>query len=155
MIKGIGEYPHIRGSGGENTQIGPKGGKYVSKSGSPTLKNYIQQKGLCENDNDKSRKTKQELQSKYIFTVNYRKGAIHVTPDALSRSLVDDTGKEECTTIDFRNLAAMPSDIGIKGLQIRELEQEALKATRYKDLHEALMKGFENFKTNYGMWRSP
>ena len=52
-------------------------------------------------------KIKQELQSKYVFTVDYRKGANHVVPDALSRSPVNDPGKEENGIIEFQQLLAI------------------------------------------------
>ncbi len=96
-------------------------------------------------------KIKQELQSKYVFTVDYRKGATHVVPDGLSRRPVNDPGNEENGMIEFGTISAITSDVGIKDLQISWLEEEARKDTRFKELHEAVMTGFENFKTSYGM----
>ena len=54
------------------------------------LKSIFNKKDLFEIDNDKLMKIKQELQSKYVFTVDYRKGPDHVVPDALSRNPVND-----------------------------------------------------------------
>ena len=82
------------------------------------LKTIFNKKDLYEIDNDKLMKIKQELQSKYVFTVDYRKGANHVVPDALSRSPVNDPGKEENGMIEFGKVSAITSDIGIKDLQI-------------------------------------
>ena len=50
------------------------------------LKTIFNKKDLFEIDNDKLMKIKQELQSKYVFTVDYRKGVNHIVPDALRRN---------------------------------------------------------------------
>ena len=54
------------------------------------LKTIFNKKDLFEIDNDKLLKIKQELQSKYIFTVDYRKGSHHIVPDTLSRNPIKD-----------------------------------------------------------------
>ena len=54
------------------------------------LKTIFNKKDLFEIDNDKLIKIKQELQSKYVFTVDFRKGANYIFPDALSRNSVQD-----------------------------------------------------------------
>ena len=100
-------------------------------------------------------KIQQELQSKYVFTVDYRKGANRVAPDALSRSPVIDLRKEENGMIEFGTISALTRNISIKDYQIRWLEDETRKDTRYKKLNEAVMTGFENFQANYGKWRKP
>ena len=116
------------------------------------LKTIFNKKDLYEIDNDKLMKIKQELQSKYVFTVDYRKGANHVVPDALSRSPVNDPSKEDNGIIEFGTISAITGDIGIKDLQISWLEDEARKDIRYRELHDAVMTGFEKFKTSYGIW---
>ena len=59
-------------------------------------------------------KIKLELQSKYVFAVDYRKGANHVAPDVLSRSPVHDPEKEGNATIEVGCATAITSDIGSK-----------------------------------------
>ena len=64
-------------------------------------------------DYDKLIKIKQELQIQYVSTVDNRKWANHVVPDALSISPVIDPGKEENGMIEFGTSSAITSDIGI------------------------------------------
>ena len=64
-------------------------------------------------------KIKQELQSKYIFTVDYRQGAKHIVPDALSRNPVNDPEKDGNYCIDFGRIAAIAGEVGIKDLNIK------------------------------------
>ena len=47
-------------------------------------------------------KIKQELQSKFVFTVDYRKRSNHGVPDILSRNPVNDEDKYGYKHIDFR-----------------------------------------------------
>ena len=66
------------------------------------LKSIFNRKDLFEIDNDKLMKIKQELQSKYVFTVHYRQGAKRGVPDALSRNPVNDPDKNVHVEMDFR-----------------------------------------------------
>ena len=62
---------------------------------------------MCEIDNDKLMKIKQELQSKYVFTVDYRKGSNHGVPDALSRNPVNDPETDGAQDMQFGKIAAI------------------------------------------------
>ena len=113
------------------------------------LKTIFNKKDLFEIDNDKLMKIKQELQSKYIFTVEYRKGPNHIVPDALSRNPVKDPEPDDDKVIDFMKISAITSCLGIKDLNIENLEQEALKDEKYQALHKAVINGFDGFKGRY------
>ena len=116
------------------------------------LKSIFNRKDLFEIDNDKLMKIKQELQSKYIFNVEYRKGSSHGVPDALSRSPVNDPNKEDDMENSFVQIAAVTSSMGIKDINITELEENAQSDEKYKKLYEAILSGFEEYKTRYGSW---
>ena len=58
------------------------------------LKTVFNKKDLHEIDNEKLMKIKQDLQSQYVFTVQYRKGPSHIVPDALTRNPVNDPEKK-------------------------------------------------------------
>ena len=114
------------------------------------LKTIFNKKDLFEVDNDKLIKIKQELQSKYVFTVDCRKGSNHRVPDALSRNPAKDPEKDGNDGIKFRTIAAISNTMGIIDLNIDEMQQEARIDTIYKAFHDAVMTGFENFRSNYG-----
>ena len=116
------------------------------------LKTIFNRKDLCEIDNDKLMKIKQELQSKYVFTVEYRKGVNHGVPDALSRSPVNDPEKDGCDEVKFGQIAAITDTSGIKNLSLSKLEEEAKKDGKYKILHDAVLSGFDQYKQKYGTW---
>ena len=116
------------------------------------LKTIFNRKDLFEIDNDKLMKIKQELQSKYVFTVDYRKGSDHGVPDALSRNPVNDPDKYGYHHIDFGKISAITGTLGIKDLNIAKLEDAAKVDERYKALQEAVTDGFEKFRTKYGTW---
>ena len=101
---------------------------------SSAAKKIFNKKDLHEIDNDKLMKIKQELQSKYIFHVEYRKGPDHIVPDALSRNPVKDPEQHEDKEIDFKNISAITSCLGIKDLSIERLEADASKDDRYQEL---------------------
>ena len=61
-------------------------------------------------------KIKQDLQSQYVCTVDYRKGSKHVVPDALSRNPVKDPDTELEDGLEFGKLSAISSCHGIKDL---------------------------------------
>ena len=61
-------------------------------------------KDLLEIYNDKLLKTKQELQSKYIFTVDYRKGSNHIAPDTQSRNPIKDPGSKGDMALQFEHI---------------------------------------------------
>ena len=71
------------------------------------LKLIFNKKDLFEIDNDKLMKIKQELQSKYVFTVDYRKGPDHVVPDALSRNPVNDPETDGDQSFKFCKFSAI------------------------------------------------
>ena len=52
-------------------------------------------KGLAEIENMKLQNIKAELQSRYIFTTEWRQGKDHAIADALSRAPVDDAPEED------------------------------------------------------------
>ena len=119
------------------------------------LKTIFNRKDLFEIDNDKLMKIKQELQSKYVFTVEYRKGSNHGVPDALSRNPVNDPDKDECSEIKFGHIAAITESSGIQNLSLAKMEEEAKKDERYKILHDAVLSGFQDYKNKYGAWTKP
>lgn len=90
---------------------------------------------------------------KYSFTEDYRKRTNHGVTFAISRSPINDPAIEESESLEHRNIPAIDSNIGIKYLQLRWLEEEDRNITLNKKLHRAIMTGFQNFKTNYGTWR--
>ena len=96
------------------------------------LKSIFNRKDLFEIDNDKLMKIKQELQSKYILNVEYRKGSSHGVPDALSRSPVNDPNKEDDMENSFVQIAAVTSSMGIKDINITELEENAQSDEKYR-----------------------
>ena len=114
------------------------------------LKTIFNKKDLYEIDNDKLRKIKQELQSKYVFTIEYRKGPNHIVLDALSRNPVKDPDHDEDKEIDFKRLSPITSCLGTKDLNIEHLEQDTLKDDRYQELYKAVVNGFDDFKSTYG-----
>ena len=73
-------------------------------------------------ENDKLVKIKQDLQSKYVFTVDYRKESGHGVPDALSRNPVNDPDKYGYNHIDFWKILAINGTLGIKDLNIKKSE---------------------------------
>ena len=84
-------------------------------------------------------KIKQELQSKYVFQVEYRKGPAHIVPDALSRSPVRDPNMDVDKTIDEDNsnlgfIAAITKSQGIMDLNIKNIEEQARKDIKYQKL---------------------
>ena len=97
-------------------------------------------------------KIKQDLQSQYVFTVEYRKGPSHIVPDALSRNPVNDPEKGNDDGIEFGKISAITSCHGIKDLNLENLEKEAEKDKRYAKLHLAVRNGFSEFQTKYGAW---
>ena len=71
------------------------------------LKTIFNRKDLFEVDNDNLMKIMQERQSKYVFKVEYRKGANHGVPDALSRNPVNDPDENGCNEIEFGHVTAI------------------------------------------------
>ena len=116
------------------------------------LKTVFKKKDLHEIDNEKLMKIKQDLQSQYVFTVEYRKGPSHIVPDALSRNPVNDPEKGNDDGIEFGKISAITSCHGIKDLSLENLEKEATKDKRYAKLHLAVRNGFSEFKAKYGAW---
>ena len=88
------------------------------------LKTIFNRKDLVEIDNEKLMKIKADLQSKYIFTVDYRKGANHVVPDALSRNPINDPDDQE---IKFSTIAAISATTGCTDIALSKLEKWLLK----------------------------
>ena len=79
-------------------------------------KSIFNKKDLFEIDNDKLLKIKQELQSKYVFTVEYRKGANHGVPDALSRSPIKGPENECEKGLDFGTISAITKCTDVKAV---------------------------------------
>ena len=73
------------------------------------LETVFNKKDLHEIDNEKLMKIKQDLQSQYVFTVEYRKGPSHIVPDALSRNPVNDPEKGNDDGIEFGKISAITS----------------------------------------------
>ena len=115
-------------------------------------KAIFNRKDLFEIDNDKLMKIKQELKTKYIFIMDYRKDDHHGVTDALIINPVDDPENESNSIMDFGRTAAFNGKIGIQDLNIRWLGKEAMKDYKYKVLHDALVSGFAQFRTKYGPW---
>ena len=80
------------------------------------LKTIFKRKDLFEIDNEKMLKIKQDLQSKYIFTVDYRKGVNHGVPEALSKSRVNDPDNDCNDSLEFGRIAAITGEIGVRDL---------------------------------------
>ena len=116
------------------------------------LKTILNGKDLFEIDNHKLMKIKQELLSKYIFTVDDRKGANHGVPNALIRNPLNDPEKDGNFKMDFGRIAAINGEIGIQDLNIRWLKNEGMKEDKYKAIHDAVVSGFLQFRTKYGSW---
>ena len=112
-------------------------------------KTIFNKKDLHKIDNDKLMKIKQELKRKYIFHVKYPKGPDHIVPDALSRNPVKDPEQDEDKEIDFKNISAITSCLGIKDLSIERLEADAVKDDRYQELEKAVINGFDDLKSKY------
>lgn len=89
------------------------------------LKTIFNQKDLFEIDNEKLMKIKQELQSKYVFNVEFRQGAKHGVPDALSRNPVNDPDKNGNNDITFGQISSITEAIGVKNLSLSKLEEAA------------------------------
>ena len=59
------------------------------------LKIIFNKNDLYKIDNNTMMKIKQELQSKYVFDVEHRKGPDHIVSDALCRNAVKDPEQDE------------------------------------------------------------
>ena len=116
------------------------------------LKTIFNKKDLYEVDNVKLMKIKQELQSKYVFTVQYRKGIHHGVPDALSRSSVNDPEQEADVGMEFGQISAITHGLGIKDISLENVKRECKEDARYQALYQAILSGFEEFSTKYGSW---
>ena len=79
---------------------------------------------MVEIDKEKLMEFKADLQGKYIFTVDYQKGANHGVPDALSRNPINDPDDQE---IKFTTIAAISATTGCKDIALSRLEKEAVK----------------------------
>ena len=53
--------------------------------------------------------------------------------------------------IDFEKLNNVTDSLGIKSLNVAKLKQKAKTDERYKALYSAVVEGFDEFKTKYGM----
>ena len=94
-------------------------------------------------------KIKQELQIKYVFTVEYREGSNHVVPDILSRNPIKDPESDGDMGVQFGHIPAITSCLGIKDRSLEWIERESEADERYKALHKAVLSGFDQFKSKY------
>ena len=69
---------------------------------------------------------KQELQSKYVFTVEYLIGPDHIVADALSRNPANDSGHEDNKEIDFKRISSITSSMVITDLNIVRSAKDVL-----------------------------
>ena len=112
------------------------------------LRTIFNKKSIAEVENMKLQKIKAELQSKYVFTVEWRPGKQHVSADCLSRSPVENPEDEEDDNDHHRAIIVAAMTIGggaearVIDPIIEDLRVAAREDKEYCELAEQVVKDF-------------